>query len=371
MHDPIPPHQISIAGNQDWLAQYELVRPQYERFTEKIRLLLSDVLAAKKIQYHLLDGRTKQSSSFVEKISRSSKKYSDPLREVTDLSALRIITYYQDDAHVIGQLIEQEFAVAESTTREGQNPSEFGYQSNHYVVRISSGRAQLPEWHELAGFVAEIQVRTVLQHAWAAISHKLQYKHENDVPAPLKRKLFRLSALFEVADDEFISLRVASGEYTQSVSKQLSVGDKSIAIDYDSLGQFLFDSPVVAELVAEAKDVGFGLGDLYDEKTQDRDTLSELVRLCGSAQISSVAELDQILNDSAVWAREYLQALFVANLATKASRWEVDPPFICVLILLSAKHSKFRLGKLIQNGWNKDIAQLALGLAKEFNRGAT
>lgn len=48
---------------------------------------------------------------------------------------------------------------------------------------------------------------TVLQHAWATISHKLDYKSEVDVPRELRRSLFRLSALLELADKEFVDLR--------------------------------------------------------------------------------------------------------------------------------------------------------------------
>jgi trimethylamine:corrinoid methyltransferase-like protein len=53
---------------------------------------------------------------------------------------------------------------------------------------------------------AEVHVRTVLQHAWAAISHSLQYKKEDDVPAALRRRLNRLAALLELADQEFTTL---------------------------------------------------------------------------------------------------------------------------------------------------------------------
>jgi hypothetical protein len=51
-----------------------------------------------------------------------------------------------------------------------------------------------------------VQVRTVLQHAWASISHALQYKQEDDIPRALRRRLARISALLEVADEEFAEL---------------------------------------------------------------------------------------------------------------------------------------------------------------------
>ena len=50
---------------------------------------------------------------------------------------------------------------------------------------------------------AEIQVCTLLQHAWAAISHDRLYKSSFHAPKKLERQLHRVSALLEEADDEF------------------------------------------------------------------------------------------------------------------------------------------------------------------------
>jgi hypothetical protein len=80
----------------EWCAHYDRAHSDYSRFTEKIKLLLSDILQANGIGYHLIEARTKSTASFREKIARSSKSYTNPLRELTDLTGLRIITYYQD-----------------------------------------------------------------------------------------------------------------------------------------------------------------------------------------------------------------------------------------------------------------------------------
>ena len=54
---------------------------------------------------------------------------------------------------------------------------------------------------------AEIQIRTVLQHSWASISHELEYKKITKSRSILQRKLFRLASLIELADEEFKSTR--------------------------------------------------------------------------------------------------------------------------------------------------------------------
>jgi putative GTP pyrophosphokinase len=62
---------------------------------------------------------------------------------------------------------------------------------------------------QYADIRAEIQVRTALQHAWSAVHHKLEYKSSTEAPPELRRRLFRLSALFELADEQFSELRDA------------------------------------------------------------------------------------------------------------------------------------------------------------------
>ncbi|MBC7752368.1 MAG: hypothetical protein H7Z73_11760 [Candidatus Saccharibacteria bacterium] len=49
-----------------------------------------------KLDFHLLESRTKDVTSFREKVARSSKAYGDPLSEINDLCGLRVIAYYQD-----------------------------------------------------------------------------------------------------------------------------------------------------------------------------------------------------------------------------------------------------------------------------------
>jgi putative GTP pyrophosphokinase len=65
----------------------------------------------------------------------------------------------------------------------------------------------LPGWAKYKGLKAEFQVRTILQHAWDAISHKLDYKPESPMPRQNRRRLARLAGLLELADDEFSNLK--------------------------------------------------------------------------------------------------------------------------------------------------------------------
>lgn len=87
------------------------------------------------------------------------------------------------------------------------DPDRFGYLSVHYTASLSPARRKLAEWRPYADIRAEVQFRTALQHAWSAVQHKLEYKSSIEAPRELRRRLFRLSALFELADEQFSELR--------------------------------------------------------------------------------------------------------------------------------------------------------------------
>lgn len=96
--------------------------------------LLKALLRVQIIEVHLIESRTKDARSFQEKIGRASKAYIDPLDEITDLSGIRIIAYYEEDLHKITELIEKEFDVDWDNSMDKRKilkPEEFGYQSIH------------------------------------------------------------------------------------------------------------------------------------------------------------------------------------------------------------------------------------------------
>ncbi|MPZ45409.1 MAG: hypothetical protein GEV05_18860 [Betaproteobacteria bacterium] len=267
----------------------------------------------------------------------------------------------------IGRLIESEFLVdSQQSVEHASQASEFGYRSAHYIIRLSEKRSLLREWENFTDLKAEIQVRTVLQHAWAAISHKLQYKREGDVPASLRRKLFRLSALFELADDEFVSLRDASGNLTRAISNQLSAGDTRLPLDYLSVGQFMTKSPIVAELSAIAAEIGFDFDEPEDPNLSDSDALSDLIELAGLAEITTLTELESLLADAIRWANEYLQEQFIESGGPAKHSWYVTQEFVCELILIRAKVERLRVGNLLRLGWDRRIAKRVFDVAQTF-----
>lgn len=96
-------------------------------------------------------------------------------------------------------------------------------------------------YEDLKRLKCEVQVRTVLQDAWAIIDHHLVYKKESAVPTSLQRKLNSLAGLFETADDQFEQIRQQRKEYMVEM-RQSSVSDDSFLgheVNADSLLEYL------------------------------------------------------------------------------------------------------------------------------------
>ena len=114
---------------------------------------------------------------------------------------------------------------------EGQ----FGYQSWHYVIAFPEKWLSVPSLCDFRGLRAELQLRTIAQHLWAAASHKLQYKAESSVPLPIRRSIHRVSALLETVDLEFDRVLQEREDYL----KQAASRQPTKPINVDVLAQIL------------------------------------------------------------------------------------------------------------------------------------
>jgi ppGpp synthetase/RelA/SpoT-type nucleotidyltranferase len=281
---------------EEWGARYRAARGTYQSMTARLRALVIDLLAAADVEVIQVEARTKDIDSFTEKIIRKRSKYADPLTDITDIVGLRIITYYVEDVARVGELIRSEFQVDEANSIDKaawQDPDRFGYASVHYVVSLSPARQKLGEWRSYAKIRAEIQVRTALQHAWAAVNHKLDYKSATEAPPELRRRLFRLSALFELADEQFSGLRDARVRIEAQYATEVQGGQLEIPLDEVSLAAYLQDQRHRSRVERIVTDNGGSIEEPAVRKlARDR---KDLLKVLTSIGISTVAQLDEYL----------------------------------------------------------------------------
>ena len=140
-----------------------------------------------------LEGRVKTWTSLEDKLERKLLAIKSAA-ELDDLVGLRVILLFRSDLDPVLDLLTKTFDVlSNEDTASRLAESQFGYQSRHLVLRIPATWSRIPSLSDLGDLRAEVQVRTVAQHIWAAASHKLQYKQEESVPTPLKRTIYRIS----------------------------------------------------------------------------------------------------------------------------------------------------------------------------------
>lgn len=154
-----------------------------------------------------ITGRIKEPTSLQTKFD-SKEKYKS-LSDITDLVGLRIITTYRKELEYIKFQIERNFIVDDENgnMNEPGNLSQFGYSSLHFIIKGTKEKELKSADKKFTGLKCEIQIRTILQHAWAETSHKIYYKSDSEIASKHKRKLFRIAALLELADEEFDYLR--------------------------------------------------------------------------------------------------------------------------------------------------------------------
>jgi ppGpp synthetase/RelA/SpoT-type nucleotidyltranferase len=191
---------------------YAARQPQLAAATAGYVTLIRTLLDDAGIDYLSVTGRTKSVASFAAKANRvegAGPLYPDPLEQITDQIGVRVITYVHSDVAAVAELLADELTVlddrdlGEETARSGR----FGYASRHLLVRVPDDAEAGHE--ELAGERASVQVRTVLQHAWAEFEHDIRYKGNvpEDAAADLDRRFTLAAGLIELADREFATIR--------------------------------------------------------------------------------------------------------------------------------------------------------------------
>jgi ppGpp synthetase/RelA/SpoT-type nucleotidyltranferase len=156
--------------------------------------LVISLLNESGIRPHSVTSRVKTPSSLERKILKRPMGY-ESLDAIHDLSGIRITTYFADEVDRVAELIIREFEIDEQNSidkRRTLDPDRFGYLSLHFVASIKNPRDELPEYARFAGTKIEIQIRSILQHAWAEIEHDLGYKTAHAIPDSVRRQFAKV-----------------------------------------------------------------------------------------------------------------------------------------------------------------------------------
>ncbi|TGU93043.1 RelA/SpoT family protein [Mesorhizobium sp. M00.F.Ca.ET.151.01.1.1] len=151
--------------------------------------------------------RLKADGSLLEKAFYRGKPYADPYQDITDKVGARFVVLLTGDIKTIEEAIGncKEWDASKDRDFEEEqklNPVQFEYAAVHYVVRANS-EISIGNIIVTKGTPCEVQVKTILQHAYSELTHDTIYKPKVTATALMKRTAAKSMALIEATNDYF------------------------------------------------------------------------------------------------------------------------------------------------------------------------
>ena len=282
---------------------YELLKPKAEKFMFALREQLEQLLATNSITLAVpIESRIKQFDSMSEKIKRNELQIKNVL-ELNDFVGIRLILLFKRDLEKIHEVIMKAFKVLSyEDTGARLSTKQFGYQSFHYIVGFPDQWLKIPSLKDFGSFKAEIQVRTLAQHMWAAASHVLQYKQESSVPLPIMRSIYRVSAILETIDFEFERLL----HERESYILKIDTNQDDIQLNVDVV-QRILDELLPKENKGIDEDYGLLIKDLNNEKIYTVGQLRHLIVPNLAQILKHDKEIVKAISENSIEKTKYLK----------------------------------------------------------------
>lgn len=272
---------------------YESQKALLELLKPRLKTLIEILSKENNIEVHDVQVRIKEKDSLKKKIEKKQEKYKE-LNDITDVVGIRIITYFNDGLDKMAKVIEKEFKIDEqnSVDKRVMDPDRFGYSSLHYVVEFNDEKLRFLEYKQFKGIKFEIQIRSILQHAWAEIEHDIGYKSKKEIPREIRRDFSRIAGLLEIADNEFLRIKKFLKSYEQEVEKKIGNKSLEIPIDKITLIEYMEKSSII-QLINQEMRTKTGSKEIIVAGTEVEANLDSL-EFFG---IHTIAQLDELLKE--------------------------------------------------------------------------
>ena len=213
------------------MEEFRAELPQFKSVAKEVYDTLKRTFAEAGLLVAAIEYRVKAEDSLAGKLELKGQKYRT-LADITDIIGLRVITFYIDDVDKVASAVERLFTVDWENSVDKRKIHEidsFGYLSLHYIC----SKKGFP-------YRFEIQMRTLLQHAWANMNHDTGYKSGVEVPKEYLRNMSRLAGMLELADEQFSIIRNDLADYRRRVQALVASGNLAdVPLDGDTFRSFL------------------------------------------------------------------------------------------------------------------------------------
>ena len=206
------------------LKEYKALKELYKDFSYTVKCLLENLLCEHDFKYHTVAYREKGERSLRDKLEKNQNIKS--LKDIDDLAGCRIIFYLNDSIERVIGYLQKEFKVVKRNSKY----SDDGYNAFHLIIQLKKDRLNLNEYKRFVDLKCEIQLTTVLFHAWAEIEHDIIYKPEK--------------SLLEFSKPSFKKIESLFSDIMKKHIKEAQYGFDFIAIQMEDLkrGKEIFDT---------------------------------------------------------------------------------------------------------------------------------
>ena len=325
------------------LDEYREAQPMLERMKEEVLALLRDALDRNGIIVTAVEARIKTEESLSGKLALKGAKYAS-MEDITDILGARIVTFYTDDVDRIAAMAEQLLEIDWDNSvdkRKLHQLDSFGYNSLHYICKLPGYPLRF-----------ELQLRTTLQHAWAAINHDIGYKTGVEIPREYMRRMNRLAGILEMVDDEFSRIRAEITDYRRRVQQLVRKGQlDDVLLDGDTFRSYLQIRPFDA--------LNKRIAAINQAEIQEA-PLIRYIRVLKALKCNTLGDVSRLVKqyeeDAYLLARHQL-----GNTDLDIISSAVGLQNICIVCILSTGGGKIGLERLfdVLNGHNSQNAALA------------
>lgn len=285
--------------------EYREQRDDFIKLGDIVHEMLRSMTKDAGIPVMSIEHRVKEEKSLEGKLYRKGDGYQN-LDDLTDILGARIVCYFNDDVDKIGRMVEETFVIdweKSSDKRALMKADSFGYLSLHYICSLPEEKNSL-EGMQNKRF--EIQIRTMLQHAWSDINHDLGYKSQFGIPRAITREFARLAGLLEIADNEFVRVRDDINQYIGEIKRKIAENDADdVLIDMVSLDEYMRSNIRMREFLKKLATIeNSEISDINPEayitqlKWLNVETIGELAQMLERNEELAYKLAEKVLKDS-------------------------------------------------------------------------
>jgi ppGpp synthetase/RelA/SpoT-type nucleotidyltranferase len=241
---PLVESRIGANSAGEVLTEFDLRKDHLAEISRDTKQLIEKILKGEKIPVQSVQTRIKAREKLESKYCNANKDYKC-LDDISDVVGFRIITYYSDKIDQIAEIIAREFEQRSSLEDKRKwDPNSFGYSAIHMDCVYSAARLSSTEYRHFADARFEIQITTVLGHAWAEMQHP--WYDEFDPPPEELRRFQRLAAVLELAEQEFLEVRKKKDDRERIASVRVEAKAPEVPVTAESLKALIEDESVSA-----------------------------------------------------------------------------------------------------------------------------